>query len=57
MVALNKKLAEGGKDGNVPSQATLLLADVKRGKSKAVESCYVDSVEDFDDLLEKLETD
>ena len=41
----------------VPSQATLLLAAIKRVESKAVELCYVDSREDFDDLLEKLETD
>jgi len=41
----------------VPSQATLLLAAIKKAESKAVELCYVDSREDFDDLLEKLETD
>ena len=57
MVALNKKLAEGGEDGNVPSLATLLLAAVNRMKAKAIELGCVDSAEDFDDLLKKLEAD
>jgi len=56
MVALHKKLAEG-EDGNVPSQVTLLLAAVNRAKAKAVGLYCVDLGEDFDDLLEKLETD
>ena len=57
MVALNMKLAEGGEDGNVPSLATLLLAAVNRMKAKAIELDCVDSGEDFDDLLKKLEAD
>ena len=56
MVALHKKLVEG-EDGNVPSQVTLLLAAVNRAKAKVVGLYCVDLGEDFDDLLEKLETD